>query len=221
MQPSEAPEHLWGVWKRAFITAPPDYRDDTTDVRPCSRSRAQITPHHTPQLPAQVFWLQTKTLFGDVRLRAGTHEGLPSSLEQCDEAACAKLATQRASAGVIELTEGQSICQWHSDLEYQPLGGPPDIGRLKLESKHQARYTCCVFKAEQPALCSKTGCLRAANRDRDHSRVPGGLAPAANLPRRDLRLPPERRRRAHWRAAHCRAALHVRRRPAPAAGCHR
>ena len=87
-----------------------------------------------------MFWLQTKTLFGDVRIKPGTHEGLTDSLDQCGEAACAKLASQRASAGVIELSEGDKVCQWHSDLEYQPLGGPPDIGRLELKSQHQARY---------------------------------------------------------------------------------
>ena len=32
MRPSEAPQSLQGVWKRAFISAPPDYRDDTTQV---------------------------------------------------------------------------------------------------------------------------------------------------------------------------------------------
>ena len=86
-----------------------------------------------------MFWLQTRTLFGDLRIKEGTHDGLPSSLPACDEAACAKLATQRSCAGVITLTEGEAVCQWHSDVDFQPLGGPPDIGRLKLESQHQAR----------------------------------------------------------------------------------
>ena len=102
----------------------------------------------------QVFWLQTRTLFGDVRIRPDTHEGLPASLEQCDEGACAMLATQRASAGVIELTEGGAVCQWHSDLEFQPLGGPPDIGRLKLESQHQARYSLpAALSVTMPGHC--------------------------------------------------------------------
>ena len=31
MSPSEAPQHLQGVWKRAFITSG-DFRDDSTQV---------------------------------------------------------------------------------------------------------------------------------------------------------------------------------------------
>ena len=86
----------------------------------------------------QVFWLQTGTLFGDLRIPQALHNAMPADLDSCEPQHLLALAEQRASIGTIRLDKDE--CQWHSDLEYQPLGGPPDIGKLDVQSPTKAQY---------------------------------------------------------------------------------
>ena len=98
----------------------------------------------------QVFWLQTASLFGDLRVPAGLHNDISVGLDSCTPQQLLALADQRASVGGISLKEGGQ-CQWHSDLEYQPLGGLPDIGKLDLQSPTKAQH--CPATLAKPDCC--------------------------------------------------------------------
>ncbi len=91
------PEHYLGVWQRTLLTTTSGVHDTAT----------------------QVYWLQTASLFADLRI--------PSPLPFSP----AERAAQAGFAGVTAV-EGER-CQWHRAIDFQPPSGCDDIGRMRFE----------------------------------------------------------------------------------------
>ncbi|MEW5696969.1 MULTISPECIES: hypothetical protein [Pseudomonas] len=94
---TSVPEHYLGVWQRTLLTTTDGVHDTAT----------------------QVYWLQTASLFADLRIPVPA-PGTP-----------AELATQAGFAGVTEITG--ELCQWHRAIDFQPPNGREDIGRMCFE----------------------------------------------------------------------------------------
>lgn len=103
---SRVPESYLGVWKRSLLTTDSGHRDVTT----------------------LVLWLQTQTLFADLRIPVPLPAEGCKSLQECSENHLLHLAQQQGFAGTTEVSE--DICTWHRELDYQPKCGPPDVGRM-------------------------------------------------------------------------------------------
>ena len=133
------PPKYHGVWSRTLLQTSDGEVDTTTTVR----------------------WLQTRRVFGDVRVAPGLAPilALPS-LDACDEAALAALAEQNAFAGVAYEDadapgRGTSVMTWQRLANWHPPGGPPDTGRVRWVSEHkmyEARPTRRVL-----LLCTRRG----------------------------------------------------------------
>lgn len=78
----------------------------------------------------QVFWLQTDSLFADIRVPAERSAGGPS-LGEIDDAGLRDLATCKGFAGRAELHD--DLCTWHRVFDWQPDNGVADIGRVRPE----------------------------------------------------------------------------------------
>ena len=91
------PEHYLGVWQRTLLTTTSGVSDRLT----------------------RVYWLQTASLFADLRI--------PRPAPQTPE----ELALQAGFAGVTEITD--DICQWHRAIDFQPPSGRADIGRMHFQ----------------------------------------------------------------------------------------
>ena len=91
------PEHYLGVWQRTLLTTTAGVHDTAT----------------------QVYWLQTASLFADLRIP----QPAPGS--------AAELASQAGFAGVTEING--ELCQWHRAIDFQPPSGRDDIGRMRFE----------------------------------------------------------------------------------------
>lgn len=103
------PEHLCGLWQRVALETP-DAPTDTT---------------------SRVFWLQTPTLFADLRIPAT--RAVTAGRSRLDEYGCDELvalAQQDGFAGRTALAGDR--CSWHREIAYQPPTGLPDEGRLAL-----------------------------------------------------------------------------------------
>ena len=97
------PDWLTGLWQRLSIEED-GQRDEST----------------------LVFWLQTHSCFGDIRIPA--NRPAIASFDAVDEKAAIALSHQAGFSGIARL-QGD-ICQWERALDYQPFTGVPDIGRL-------------------------------------------------------------------------------------------
>ena len=64
----------------------------------------------------------------------------------------AALAAQQGFAGTMEIRDG--CCHWARELDYQPAGGPPDIGQMTFEGSDRVRCECALV---QPVM---EPCLR-------------------------------------------------------------
>ena len=95
-----------GVWKRSLLTTGSGHRDKTT----------------------LVLWLQTHSLFADLRIPVPVPAEGCENLQECSEQQLLQLAQQQGFAGVTEVCG--DICTWHRELDYQPKGGPPDVGQM-------------------------------------------------------------------------------------------
>lgn len=91
------PEHYLGVWQRTLLTTTSGVNDRRT----------------------RVYWLQTDSLFADLRI--------PRPAPQTAE----ELALQAGFAGVTEITG--DLCQWHRAIDFQPPSGRADIGRMHFQ----------------------------------------------------------------------------------------
>jgi len=107
---------LLGVWRRTSIRWP-DGRRDTTNT---------------------VFWLQGSRYYADIRIPAGrpSFAGV-RSIAKCSPAQRQWLATQEGFAG--ELVQRGDGFHWIRDVDYQPPGGPPDVGRLRFADASRDR----------------------------------------------------------------------------------
>ncbi len=101
---------LVGVWRRRSIETGDGHIDTTT----------------------QVFWLQTHSCFGDIRIPIDRVPCLGHhSLDEVTEAAAVSLSHQQGFGGITHV-EGET-CQWHRQIDYQPPNGSRDIGLLAWE----------------------------------------------------------------------------------------
>lgn len=91
------PAHYLGVWQRTLLTTTSGVHDTTT----------------------QVYWLQTASLFADLRIP------VPAPRSP------AELASQAGFAGVTAI-DGE-LCQWHRAIDFQPPSGRDDIGHMHFE----------------------------------------------------------------------------------------
>lgn len=101
---------LVGVWRRRSIETSDGHKDTTT----------------------QVFWLQTHSCFGDIRIPIDRVPCLGHrSLDELTEEAAIALSHQQGFGGITHV-EGET-CQWHRQIDYQPPNGSRDIGLLAWE----------------------------------------------------------------------------------------
>jgi hypothetical protein len=100
------PDRLVGLWRRLSIEEN-GQRDTTT----------------------QVFWLQTTSGFGDIRIPAG--RPAVNTLAELTSAQAIALAHQGGFVGITRL-EGDR-CEWHHAMDYQPFNGKSDVGTLHWE----------------------------------------------------------------------------------------
>lgn len=77
----------------------------------------------------RVYWLQTGSLYADIRIPAGrpAFDGI-RSLDECSPEQLRWLAGQEGFAGCLHV-DGET-CRWERALDYQPPG-LPDIGRMR------------------------------------------------------------------------------------------
>lgn len=108
-EPTVPPE-LCGLWRRVVLEAPGTPPDTTT----------------------RVWWLQTPTLYVDLRLPAA-RRGVPSctTLDAASDDDLDTLAQQAGFAGQTWL-DG-TLCRWQRDIDFQPPSGVPDEGRLRID----------------------------------------------------------------------------------------
>ena len=101
------PTWLTGVWQRLSIETVDGTRDTTT----------------------QVFYLQTPSWYGDIRI-PGNRPNLRaySSLKELTYDDALALARQQGFSGTAALDN--DVCQWHRYIDYQPPSTIRDIGRL-------------------------------------------------------------------------------------------
>jgi hypothetical protein len=103
------PNWLTGVWRRLSI--------ETVDG--CDKT-------------TQVFWLQTHSCFGDIRIPANRPNlKEKSSFEELNKTEKIALSKQQGFAGITTFEE--ATCRWHRYIDYQPFSGVQDIGKLAWE----------------------------------------------------------------------------------------
>lgn len=87
---------------------------------------------------SRVFWLQTDQKFVDCRVPKAVTDRQDlrcKTLEHCNPAELADLAGQQGFAGNAVVTG--DCCYWNRELDFQPAGGPPDIGRMVFRGTEQ------------------------------------------------------------------------------------
>ncbi len=100
---SFVPPELSGVWRREVITTPSGHRDADT----------------------QVLWLQTRSWYADIRVRADrpVRDGA-RGFEDYSDGELLELARVQGFAGQLSAHDG--VCLWRRDIDYQPPSPEPD-----------------------------------------------------------------------------------------------
>jgi len=106
--PDFVPAAVTGVWKREVLTAP-GRRDETT----------------------RVFWLQTRSWYGDIRIKADRPHRDASGFADYDDAALVQLAASQGFCGQLSVTG--DTCFWRRDLDFQPPSDDRDEAKFQLE----------------------------------------------------------------------------------------
>jgi hypothetical protein len=106
------PPELTGLWRREVITTPAGYRDETT----------------------RVLWLQTRSWYADLRVRAD-RPARPEATGFADytDAELVQLAAVQGFAG--QLTAQDGVCLWRRDFDYQPPSDDLDEARFGVEGE--------------------------------------------------------------------------------------
>lgn len=104
--PSTVPDWLRGLWKRVSIETPDGQRDTQT----------------------QVFYLQTSSCFGDLRVPIDRPDLKHASFPGLTQKDVAALARQQGFAGITQFEQGQG--QWLRYIDYQPPQPVRDVGLL-------------------------------------------------------------------------------------------
>ncbi|HEY0288756.1 MAG TPA: hypothetical protein VGC62_17400 [Pseudomonas sp.] len=107
---TRVPEAYLGVWQRRLLTTQEGLHDDSTEV----------------------YWLQTQYLHADVRIPVPTPAVGAATLSACNQEQRQALSLQAGFAGLTEVNG--DTCQWHRLIDFQPTGGPADIGRMTFET---------------------------------------------------------------------------------------
>jgi hypothetical protein len=102
------PAALSGVWRREVLTAP-GRRDETT----------------------RVFWLQTRSWYADIRVKADRPRRPVRDFTDYDDAELVQLAGSQGFCG--QLTASDDTCLWRRDLDYQPPGDDLDEARYRID----------------------------------------------------------------------------------------
>lgn len=106
------PAWVQGVWRRNTLRLESGVADHTT----------------------QVYWVQTPTLFADIRIPAGRPDGAGrTSLTDYSDDELLRLAGQEGFAGSLQV-DGQ-VCRWRRPLDYQPARLTPDEGAMFREGE--------------------------------------------------------------------------------------
>ncbi|MFW0753250.1 hypothetical protein ACN1C3_00670 [Pseudomonas sp. H11T01] len=111
----QVPQSYLGVWQRRLIQHSSGRSDSETAV----------------------YWLQTPRLFADLRIPPNSLPGL--ALEALSHAQRLALCEQKGFAGVTQVDA--DICQWHRKMDYQPVSGEEDIGRMQFETSERLLET--------------------------------------------------------------------------------
>jgi hypothetical protein len=106
MMASAVPDWLRGLWKRLSIETGDGQRDTET----------------------QVFYLQTSTCFGDLRIPIDRPDLTQASFSSLALADALALSRQQGFAGITQFEQG--CCQWMRYIDYQPPQPVRDIGLL-------------------------------------------------------------------------------------------
>ena len=102
----KVPSSYWGVWRRTLLTT----------------SDGQDTG-------SQVYWLQTSSWHGDIRIPAYRPDFTGVlSLADCSGEQLSWLAKQHGFAGITIVSKNQ--CEWKRIIDFQPPSGKRDIGRM-------------------------------------------------------------------------------------------
>jgi hypothetical protein len=155
------PAELTGVWRRDIITTPAGHRDETT----------------------QVFWLQTRSWYADLRVRAErpSRPGATSFADYPDAELIQLAASTQGFAGQLSTTK--DVCLWRRDVDYQPPSGEPDEatfaikGEVMIEDGIHSAYQ--EIWARQPDSRSPLAAFRLTE-DSEHPGRPGILVIAGS-----------------------------------------
>lgn len=133
------PAEITGVWRRERITTPQGLNDETT----------------------RVYWVQSLTWYGDIRLRADVPRRAGATrFADFSDAELVELARTEGFAG--QLTVTPDLCAWRRDLDFQPPGPVPDEGRWELTGDTLIERGVHVEYEEIWRLEPDSGGLRAA-----------------------------------------------------------
>lgn len=113
LEKNRAPNWLTGVWKRKSLwlkDAEPDYS-------------------------TRVFYIQTPTLYGDIRIPASRFCGRnATSLKDLNQNQLYELTLQEGFAGHVETAD--DVVTWHRYIDFQPPGEIPDVGRCRVNKPY-------------------------------------------------------------------------------------
>jgi hypothetical protein len=106
---NNVPSIYWGVWQRTLLA-----KSDCLDIS------------------SKVYWLQTSGWHGDIRTPPNRPDfaGI-TSLADCSGEQLSWLAKQQGFIGITAVTGNQ--CEWKRVIDFQPLSGKRDIGRMLFE----------------------------------------------------------------------------------------
>jgi len=171
-------EFLRGVWSRTLFTTSGGHRDETSVV----------------------LWLQTDTLFGDLRIPATCHQpaaGVTPRAEDWDE--CISFAGHA-------VLDDADVCHWYQHVNrgvaFLPGGDPPpllpqgqsaDVARLKwisADTMHEVRV-----RGRAAAKWTSPVNLPSLPTGRPRRAVPRSLAACSGVTWRRMGLPPRSRRK--------------------------
>ncbi|NJN85861.1 MAG: hypothetical protein HC881_05520 [Leptolyngbyaceae cyanobacterium SL_7_1] len=103
------PDWLMGLWQRVSIETADGARDTETEV----------------------FYLQTPTCFGDLRIPGDRPDLRQASFPSLTQETALALSQQQGFAGIAQFEQG--YCQWFRLIDYQPPQPSRDIGLLYWE----------------------------------------------------------------------------------------
>jgi hypothetical protein len=103
------PPEFTGLWRRSILVLPDGSTDTTTEV----------------------LWLQTRSMFADIRVPATRPKQAGDGFAAYTDADLAALAAMQGFGGVLEVEA--DICRWRRRYDYQPPGGPPDEAGYTIE----------------------------------------------------------------------------------------